>query len=75
MYTIQNIPKLGEVSFYISTIDRLTAFGKCALGEVRLKFRKFSFPDDVPEEFGWVSMESYTINGITTPCRVMRSVY
>lgn len=74
MYTI--LSALGEITFRIDSVTpSLYAVGKCYLGEVRLKFKRFMSMDDRPQECGWVFLENLTtsdgeVYDINKPCAI-----
>lgn len=72
MLTIR-LPKIGEVSLYISTIRVINARtmmdGKDEDGNaIRIKADRFSCPDDIHTDYGYIHIIEYAVNGIATLC-------
>lgn len=78
MLTIR-LPKIGEVSLYISTIlvinARTIMRGKDLNGNtVRIKADRFSCPDDIHTDYGYIHIIEYIIDNIATPCSLHCSI-
>ena len=78
MYSIYLRP-IGEIVVNLATLHIRDAFLHITGHDrnnrtISLCMDRFVCPDDNPNDFGYCKIVSYTMNGTTTPCRVMCSM-
>ena len=78
MYTLHLSP-LGEVTLHLDTVH-ISGFNIYLTGydddnnRIDFTMDKLCYLEDIPYDFGYCHILSYTKNGISTPCNIYRSL-